>query len=289
MLLVLALASAAALTLPQFDAASGARLLAPRAAFAQSDAASSARAIGRRAALAQTAAAALAACSVPAVCVADDDGLATATFSGGDARFMQKNFDEIRYLGVKRAVVGSLKTPNGDFPALRVVYDPKKLKLQRVVGAFWRSVDPTRTAEQGQFGLTGPTVIWVTSDEERAIAEKSKKLLDKATRFSSPTFGPMYKGLPILTEVRQLEGSWWEEGPEADQSWYVNEPKAYEAARKKTGRTKWFDDAFKAVTVTACENNDGKGNTCGFVYFPCSDENGCTGVLNGAFEVVPPS
>ena len=71
--------------------------------------------------------------------------------------------------------------------------------------------------------------------------------------------------------------------PEVDQDWYINEPKAYEQARKKTWRTKWFEDAFKPVTVTACQKNDGEGAVCGFVYFPCSEENGCSAVTRGTF------
>ena len=100
--------------------------------------------------------------------------------------------------------------------------------------------------------------------------------------YTSNTFGPMFKGKPILTEVRELAGEWAPAADAADQDWYLNEPKAYEGARKKTGRTKWFDDAFKPVTVTACERV-GDGGICGFVYFPCSEENGCTAVTNGAF------
>ena len=37
------------------------------------------------------------------------------------------------------------------------------------------------------------------------------------------------------------------------------------------------------VTVTACEKEKGQGTVCGFVYFPCNDENGCSAVTKGAF------
>ena len=245
----------------------------------------------RRALLSHTASAALAGLIAPAASHAEDNGLATAIFSGGDPRFMQPGFDEIKYLGVKKTEIGSVVTSEGvTVPAIKVMFKPEKVTYQRIVGAYWRVVDPTRTAEQGQFGSPGPTIIWVSDDAQRAAAERSEALLQKATEFSSSTFGPMYKGLPLRTEIRPLLDSRWEAGPENDQGWYLNEPKAYEAARKKSGRTKWFDDAFKPVTVTACQKEDNKksGNVCGFVYFPCSDENGCTGVLNGAFKVAAP-
>lgn len=202
-------------------------------------------------------------------------------FTAGDARFLQPGFDEIKYLGIKRCVVGSLKLTDGTaLPAIQVQYNAKSLSFGRILGAFWRSCDPTRSAEQGQFGTPGPTIVWVASDEERAVAERSRSALDRSTRYSSPTFGPMFKGQPVLTEVRSLLGTEWEAGPDVDQGWYLADAKAYEKARKKTGRAKWFEDAYKPVTVTACEKNGG-GTTCGFVYFPCSAENGCAAVLNG--------
>lgn len=228
--------------------------------------------LSRRAAVVHAAAAATAA-AIPGSAHAGD--LAVATFSAGDPRFLQPTFDELRYLGIKRSEVGKV----GATPAIRVTYDPGKVAYQRVVGAFWRSCDPTAAA---QFGDQGPTIIWVSSDEEKKIAEESKRRLQLSTEFRSPTFGPMFQGRPILTEIRPLAAE-WEPGLEEDQDWYRNSEKAYEKARQKTGREKWFKDAYKPVTVTACEKNKGEGAVCGFVYFPCSEENGCTPVINGQF------
>lgn len=205
-----------------------------------------------------------------------EDVLAEATFSAGDPRFMQKTFDELKYAGIKRCEIGRL----GDTPAIRITYKSNKFSYKRVVGTFWRSCDPT--SAETQFGTPGPTVIWTANDDEQKIAEDSKRRLQLSTEFSSPTFGPMFKGLPIQTQIKPLAGAEFMLASDADQDWYVNEPKAYEQARKKTGRTKWFEDAYKPVTVTACQNN-GEGTVCGFVYFPCSDDNGCKAVTNGDF------
>ena len=65
-------------------------------------------------------------------------------------------------------------------------------------------------------------------------------------------------------------------GPPADQKWYQTDAAA--AARRKTGRDAWFSKAYDPVTTTACE-----GSVCGYVYFPCSAENGCLAVMNGDF------
>lgn len=202
--------------------------------------------------------------------------LATAYFSAGDARFLQPVFDDIKFLGVESAQVGQF----GSIPALRVTYDPNKVSYKRIVGTFWRSCDPT---SKEQFGDPGPTIVWA-SDADRSVAEESRRRLQKSTEYNiDPTNPPMYKGRPILTEIRPLVEAEWVLGPDADQDWYTKEEKAYEKARKKTGRAKWFDDAFKPVTVTACQKIQGEGAVCGFVYFPCGEGNGCSSVTKGTF------
>jgi len=226
--------------------------------------------VSRRAAVLYVAAAAAV---VPACARADD--LATAYFSAGDPRFLQKAFDEIKYGGIVSCEVGSL----GAVPSIRVTYKANKLSYKKLLGIFWRACDPTSS---DQFGSAGPTILWTGDEVEKGFAEESRRRLQYATQYTSNTFGPMYKGRPILTEIRPVAGA-WEPSPEVDQDWYINEPKAYEQARKKTGRTKWFEDAFKPVTVTACQKNDGEGAVCGFVYFPCSEENGCKAVTGGNF------
>ena len=137
-----------------------------------------------------------------------------------------------------------------------MTYNANKFSYKRVLGVFWRSCDPTAN---DQFGSGGPTIVWAANAEERSIAEESKSRLQKATEYSSPTFGPMYQGRPIVTEIRMVGAGEWVPAPEVDQDWYINEPKAYEQSRKKTGRTKWFEDAFKPVTVTACQKEQGSG------------------------------
>lgn len=230
-------------------------------------------ALTRRAALLQPAAA-VAALALPRRALAADT-LATATFSAGDPRFLQPVFDDIKYAGVKKAEVGTLDA----VPSIQVTYDASRVSYQRVVGVFWRACDPTSV---DQFGDPGPTIIWVEGEEQRRLAEESRRRLQRSTEYSSATFGPMFQGRPILTEIRAMKGE-WEAAPPEQQEYYKADPKGYEKLRKKTGRTKWFEDAFKPVTVTACQKKDGEGAVCGFVYFPCSEENGCKDVTSGTF------
>lgn len=201
--------------------------------------------------------------SVPA---APADDTATAMFSAGDPRFLQPAFDEIKYLGVKSTAVGRL----GDTPAVRVVYDPQRLGYKRVLGAFWRGIDPTQ--RDGQFGDAGPSAVWVGGAEERALAEGSRKRLE---------LSGLYKGRPLATEVRDV-GSLSFEPDDAASGWYLAEPNAWEKARQKSGRAAWFEETYKPIRTTACETTK-EGTICGYVYFPCTEENGCRPVLQGTW------
>ena len=66
--------------------------------------------------------------------------------------------------------------------------------------------------------------------------------------------------------------------PEDGQDLYTADAKAYEKAIKKSGRAKFFEKTYEPVTTTACEER-----TCGYVYFPCSAENGCMGIVSGTW------
>lgn len=200
---------------------------------------------------------------------------ASAYFTAGDPRFIEPTFDDLKYNGYKRCEVGSLVMADGTkFPAVKVFYDSKQLTYKRLLGSFWRGIDPT-DADQ-QFGVKGPSIVWVT-DEEKADAEASRIKLGRAATIISGNAQMYLGGKPIKTEIRSLDGT-WEKGPEADQGWYRKNEKAYQDAFAKTGRKKWFDDNYAPRQTRECRDG-----VCGFVYFPCSSENRCLDVLNGNF------
>ena len=189
-------------------------------------------------------------------------------FSGGNFRFIQPIFDEIAYLGVKQTTVGFI---DGEIPAVLVRFDPSKISYKRLLGSFWRGVDPTDP--NGQFSDRGEnfkTIIWTSSSDQQTAAEESKRLITK-----SGVFG---KGATLATEIRDLGTRTFTEAPPEEQKWYRVDKKAFDKAREKTGRKKWFAKTYDPVTTTACE-----GSVCGYVYFPCSDENGCMAVMNGSW------
>jgi peptide methionine sulfoxide reductase MsrA len=209
---------------------------------------------------------------LPAALIAPPAHAATeksAIFSGGAAPYLQPFFDEIRYKGVTRIEVGRVDDA-ANTRALRVFYNADKCSYKALLGVYWRHVDPTRNSQfpldASEEGDAFRGVIWVSDAEERKLAEQSMTVMA-----DSGVYG---KNRRFLTEIAAVPS--FTPVPEDGQNLYIEDAKAYEKVLKKSGRAKFFEQAYRPITTTAC-----KEKTCGYVYFPCSDENGCTGVVSG--------
>lgn len=201
--------------------------------------------------------------------------LSTAFFTAGDSRFLQPWFDDIKRLGVQETRCGQIASSAAaggeSFPCVAVSYDAARVSYKRVLGAYLRGIDPT--SEGTQFGVPGPSIIWVSSPQEREVAAGALRRLD---------ISGLYK-TSIVTEIRERDGSFaFEEDADAT-GWYTANKDAYNKALKKTGRSKFYAKTYDPVTVTACEKQSDGGTICGYVYFPCTEENGCKPVLQGTW------
>ena len=192
---------------------------------------------------------------------------ATRLFSAGDARLLQPAMEEIKYMGVKHVDVGYVSDGSQSIEALRITYDPGRLSYKKLLGKYWRSINPTDG--EGQFESRGPQyrpVIWVTSEDERKMAEQSAKMLESV--------GVYGRNKPFQTQFRHENEAEEFITDNEKQDFYIKEPKKYKKLTET--RMKFFTEAYKPVKTTACE-----GSVCGFVYFPCSEENGCLAIVNG--------
>lgn len=111
----------------------------------------------------------------------------TAIFAGGCFWCVEDAFDKVD--GVTETVSGYAggKSPKptygshkGHVEALKVTYDPSKVTYAELLDHYWRNIDPFDPT--GQFCDKGPayrTVIFVSDDDERALAESTKKDIEK--------------------------------------------------------------------------------------------------------------
>jgi methionine-S-sulfoxide reductase len=88
----------------------------------------------------------------------------------------------------------------GHMESVQVVFDPRKVSYETLLGLYWRRTDPTQG--DGQFCDHGesyhPAIFW-RNERQRALAEASKRDLEKSGVLKAPivTFlrkaGPFYR------------------------------------------------------------------------------------------------
>jgi len=92
--------------------------------------------------------------------------------------------------------VGSGST--GHHEAVKVTFDPAKITYAEILDVYWKQINPTDAG--GQFADRGTqyqTAIFVTSDEQRRIAEASKAALAKSGWFDAPIVTPILPAVPF--------------------------------------------------------------------------------------------
>jgi peptide methionine sulfoxide reductase msrA/msrB len=175
----------------------------------------------------------------------DLEGLETATFAGGCFWCMEAGFEEAN--GVVEAVSGytggSTENPTyedvstgrtGHYEAVRVYYDPEKISYSELLEVFWRNVNPTDPG--GQFADRGSqykTAIFYHSEEQRRLAEESKKTLDESGRFQDP----------VVTEIPPLAPFYRAE--EYHQDYYRKQAARFQTYERLSGREGFIEENWK--------------------------------------------
>jgi peptide-methionine (S)-S-oxide reductase len=123
---------------------------------------------------------------------------AVATFAGGCFWCVEADFDKVK--GVISTTSGYIggHAPNptynqvsggktGHAEAVEIVYDPMVVSYERLLRHFWRNIDPL--AKDRQFCDSGSeyrSAIFTHNDEQRRLAEASKKEIEQSGRFKAP-------------------------------------------------------------------------------------------------------
>ncbi len=167
--------------------------------------------------------------------------LETAIFAGGCFWCMVKPFDQ--WDGVESVVSGytggHTKNPTyrdvttgltGHTEAVEITYNPEEISYETLLEVYWNSMDPTDA--DGQFGDRGSSyrpVIYYTSEEQRHLAEKSKKDLDESGRFNAP----------IVVPIEPAETFY--EAEDYHQDYYLKNPEHYNRYAHGSGRVAFIN------------------------------------------------
>jgi peptide-methionine (S)-S-oxide reductase len=161
-------------------------------------------------------------------------GQAVATFAGGCFWCTESDFDKVP--GVISTTSGytggHVANPDyeqvsaggtGHAESVQVIYDPGKVSYQQLLTYYWHHVDPTVKDQQFcDHGNQYRTVIFVHNEEERKLAEASKKKVAAEL------------GKPIYTEIAQAGPFYPAE--EYHQDFYKKNPTKYKFYRWNCGR-----------------------------------------------------
>jgi peptide methionine sulfoxide reductase msrA/msrB len=126
-----------------------------------------------------------------------------ATFAGGCFWCMDAAFEDLP--GVINVITGytggHTENPTydevsagrtGHAEAIQVTYDPAKITYSELLDAFWKQIDPTdRGGQMVERGSQYRTVIFYHTEEQKLLAELTKKALEESGRFDRP----------IITEI----------------------------------------------------------------------------------------
>ena len=164
-----------------------------------------------------------------------------ATFAGGCFWCMEPPFEKLKgvdavisgYTGgrtedPKYEEVSSGRT--GHAEAVEVHYDPSQISYAELLDVFWRNIDPT--TKDRQFVDTGSqyrTAIFYHNDEQKRLAEDSKKKLDASGRF----------GKPIVTEI--VPAGKFYPAEEYHQDYYKKNSARYKFYRFNSGRDQYLE------------------------------------------------
>jgi len=179
-----------------------------------------------------------------------------ATFAGGCFWCMEYPFEELN--GVVEVITGytggEKKNPTYEdvstgktvhLEAVQITYDPSLITYSELLGVFWKQIDPTDAG--GQFADRGEqyqTAIFYHSDEQKRLAEDSKKELQKSGIFQKT----------IVTKI--IKSSEFYKAEEYHQRYYQKCPVKYDLYRTESGREEYLELKWGDVMKNSDEEHE---------------------------------
>ncbi len=183
------------------------------------------------------------------------NNLAKATFAGGCFWCMESPFEKMEgVISVVSGYTGGHKEDpsykevsagvTGHMEAVQILYDPSKTAFSELLNVFWRQIDPTDPG--GQFvdrGSQYGTAIFYHNEEQRILAEKSKKELAKSGLYEKP----------IVTKISK--SSKFYEAEDYHQDYHRKNPIRYKYYRFNSGRDQYLKKIWKVKMKNESSKN----------------------------------
>jgi peptide-methionine (S)-S-oxide reductase len=158
-----------------------------------------------------------------------------AILAGGCFWCMESDFEKLE--GVTDVISGftggTLENPTyngnheGHYEAVEITYDPEKISYKELLDYYWVNIDPFD--DKGQFCDKGPsylTAIFVANEEEKQIAEESKRKVKE-----------QFPDEKVVTPILKASTFYPIKGDESyHQDYYKNYPIRYKFYRWNCGR-----------------------------------------------------
>ena len=135
----------------------------------------------------------------------------------------------------------------GHAESIEVTYDPAVISYSKLLDVFWHNIDPT--VKDRQFcdvGAQYRTAIWYYNEEQRRLAEESKKALEKSHRFK----GPIYTEITQATQFYPAE--------DYHQKYYQKNPLRYKFYRYNCGRDQRLKELWENLDPVLFTKSDKK-------------------------------
>lgn len=175
---------------------------------------------------------------------------ASATFAGGCFWCSEYSYEVVE--GVVEVISGytggEVENPTylqvctgttGYYEAVMVYYNSKIVTYKELIDVYWRHIDPTDP--DGQFADRGSqyrTAIFYHNEEQKRIAEESKKELNKSGKYNKP----------IVTQI--LPFTTFYPAEEYHQDYYKKQQARFNAYKELSGREQFIEQTWGSSEPT---------------------------------------
>jgi peptide-methionine (S)-S-oxide reductase len=173
-----------------------------------------------------------------------DANVEIAIFAGGCFWCTESDFDKIPGVisTLSGYIGGTVANPTyeqvvtgktGHVEAVQIRFDNRYTDFPRLLAAYWLTIDPlTPNRQFCDIGAQYRSVIFYHNDEQKVLAESSRKALENSGQFSRP----------IVTEI--LPATKFYPAEEYHQNYYIKNPVRYAYYRNNCGRDKRLEQLW---------------------------------------------